>query len=100
LRSVGAEDWYLIGGDDPEATLRELRERAWTLEGTILWQVHLGADLASSFAEMLRPMPLTWRRRTWRCRRRLRPLLVRPRSRELLDRLGLATGVLYVVRQP
>lgn len=30
----------------------------------------------------------------WRARRRLRPLVVRPRSREALDRLGLIVGVI------
>lgn len=100
------DDWYLIGGDYPAETIRALwgdaAERIESppmrLDGVVFWSVHVESDLAEDFVESLH-MPLQWRKRTWLCRRRLRFLLVRPRSREWLDRLGLITGVLYELKQ-
>lgn len=39
-------------------------------------------------------------RRSWRARRRLAPLVRRPRSRELLDRAGLIVGIIRIDLPP
>jgi hypothetical protein len=82
------------------------RLAAWAEEGVIgplygitHWQVEL--DLDGVMDSVSRELPVTWRRDlpmvpVWATRRRLRPLLVRPRSRSWLARRGLARTYLAV----
>jgi hypothetical protein len=68
-------------------------------QGTEHWQIELGLD--GVMDSVARELPVTWRRDlpmvpVWATRRRLRPLLVRSRSRSWLARRGLARTYLAV----